>query len=252
MTYFRVAWRASRILAVTLLTFLLVLASRVLKPLASSPALSLRNRAYGLWARDFCRSLGIETRVRGTPPSGRFLLVSNHLGYTDIPLLAAHTDATFVAKADLSGWPLLGTIMRTADTIFIDRARKRDLVRVMKQVSSRLKDGLGVVIFPEGTTGNGEKILRFKPSLLELAARHGEPVYYATITYRTGAAAPPARDIVCWWDDTPFAEHLLRLLALDGFEATLEFGDKPLWEPDRKVLADRLWNAMSNDFPPDG
>jgi 1-acyl-sn-glycerol-3-phosphate acyltransferase len=80
----------------------------------------------------------------------------------------------------------------------------------------------------------------FRPPLLESAARAGLPVWYATISYRTPDGWPPAREVVCWWADMSFGPHLLKLLGLPGFDARLVFGEQPVVESDRKLLAKRL------------
>ena len=250
MSWLRALVRGLRIAAVTLAASLAVLVARLLRPLVPGPAQRLRNRTFRFWARDFCRSLGMRIETVGPRPEGSFYLVCNHVSYVDIPLLAAHVDAAFVAKADLRRWPLLGLAFGTADTIFIDRGRKRDLLRVTDRVARCLERGLGVVVFPEGTSSNGESLLRLKPSLLQLAAETGRPVSYATLSYRTARGLPSAQKVVCWWDSTPFLRHLFRLLSLPGFEARLEFGPRPIHDPDRKVLASRLHAAMERRFQP--
>lgn len=248
--YLRVLGRAPWILVITCMSSSAVLLARPLALFAPRAHARVRAAVVRAWGTGFCHALGVRVTVRGTCPRGRFLLVSNHLSYVDIPLLAAHVDASFVAKADLSRWPLLGWAFRLAGTIFIDRGRKRDLLRVMESVARRLDAGEGVIIFPEATVGSGDGLLAFKPSLLELAARKVEPVGYATLSYRTSPGSPPTQDIVCWWDGTPFLKHFLRLLTLDGFDATLTFGREPIVDRDRKALADRLRAAMIADFEP--
>ena len=248
--YSRVLIRALRLLAVTLASSATVLAAKLLTPLVPALYPKARNRALNFWGASFCRAARMRVTILGPRPRGRFLLISNHLSYTDIPLLAAHLETTFVAKADLGQWPLLGRIFRLAGTIFIDRGRKRDVLRVMDSVGDQLRNGGGVVIFAEGTSGRGDEILRLKPSLLELPAKEKEPVYYATINYRTPEDCPAASDSVCWWDGTHFIVHFLRLLSLPGFEATLVFGKRPIIDQDRKALAERLRAAMLEDFQP--
>ncbi len=196
-----------------------------------------------------CRIMGLRVEVEGEAPQGRFYLVANHVSYVDIVLLASLIPAAFVAKADLARWPILGWMFLSADTIFIDRGRKRDLLRVMKRVQKCLDRELGVLVFPEGTSSKGEEVLRFKPSLLQLAAERGHAVHYATLSYRAPGRRP-AHQMVCWWDDTPFVRHLLRLLGLPYFEASVRFGNEPIHAGDRKQLAQQLRSAMAASFTP--
>jgi 1-acyl-sn-glycerol-3-phosphate acyltransferase len=135
-------------------------------------------------------------------------------------------------------------------TLLIDRAARRDLLRVGRAIEERLAAGEGVILFPEGTTGRGDALLPFKASLLEFAARSGLPVWYATVGYRTPPGAPPPAETVCWWGDDPFLPHLLRLMRVPRVEATLSFGPEPIADRDRKRLAARLRAAMEELFEP--
>ncbi len=241
-----------RVPAIALVSLLAAGALVVVRPLvlvAAHRQLAVRNAIFLWWGRTICRLMGMRVEVEGEAPRGRFFLVANHVSYVDVVLLASQVSAAFVAKSTLANWPLMGWMFLAADTIFIDRARKRDILRVMARVRGCLERDLGVLIFPEGTSTRGEEILRFKPSLLQLAAERDQPVHHVTLTYR--APGPrPAHEMVCWWDDTPFVSHLLRLLALPHFDATLRFGSEPILAEDRKVLADRLRSAMTETFTP--
>lgn len=205
---------------------------------------------FGAWSRSLLRIFGIRLAVLGPPPRPPFLLVANHLSWVDILVLGATTGATFVARADIEGWPLAGPVCQAVDTIFIDRASKRDLLRVAALVEARLAADAGVVLFAEGTTSRGDRILPFKPALLEVAAQSDAAVHYATLAYRTPSGEPPASQAVCWWGDAPFAPHALRLLALPRVDARLTFGPAPIRDADRKRLAARLREAMEAIFEP--
>ena len=223
--------------------------SRPLVLVAPRLQLRFRNAAFKAWGQAMCRIMGARVEVEGAPPTGRFFLVANHLSYFDIMLIASQAPAAFVAKASLARWPLLGWMFLVSDTIFIDRGRKRDLLRVMQRVQKCLDRGMGVLIFPEGTSSKGEEVLRLKPSLLQLPAEQGHAVHYATLSYRS-PGIEPAHETVCWWDDTPFPTHFVRLLGLPYFEASLRFGATPISDADRKVLADNLRAAMARSFKP--
>lgn len=236
------------LVSLTLVCYMALLLILPLRRLAPHWRTRLRNRVFRTWSRGFGRIVGMRVALRGTPPIGSFFLVTNHVSYMDIPLLAMFVDAAFVAKVDLRGWPFLGHAFHTAETIFIDRGRKRDVVRVMREIEAAHTRGLGVVVFPEGTSGNGEEILPFKPSLLESAAVRDLPVCWACITYRSPPGWPRARDTICWWGDTPFLPHFLEFVRLPWFEAVLEFGQETFHDPDRKLLAERLRTAMLERF----
>lgn len=209
-----------------------------------------RMRVFQRWARRMASALGMRIEVRGEPPRPPFFLVSNHLGYVDIFLLGSALPCTFVAKAEVADWPVIGAMCKSVNTMFIDRTHKRDIPRVLDRITALLDSRQGVVFFPEGTSTSGERVQRFRPSLLEAAARGSIPVRYATLSYSTPAGSSPARHSVCWWGGTGFAEHLLRLLQLPEFGATLTFGEEPIVAADRKSLADRLHAAVAANFEP--
>ncbi len=245
----RALLRAPLVASACLLASAIMVAARPLILVAPRLQLAIRNAAFRWWGRIMCRIMGIRVEVEGAAPSGRFYLVSNHLSYVDIIVLASEISAAFIAKVDLARWPILGWMFLSADTIFIDRGRKRDLLRVMQRAQKCLDRELGVLVFPEGTSSKGEEILGLKPSLLQLAAERGHPVHYATLSYRA-PGGQPAHQVVCWWDDTPFLSHVLRLLGLPSFEASVRFGSEPVLAGDRKVLAERLRSAMADSFTP--
>lgn len=184
--------------------------------------------------------LRVELRVSGSPPGPPFLLVTNHLSYLDVVILASLLPGLFVAKAEVCRWPLLGPICRGFGTIFIDREDRRDLPRVLAEIEKALVCGEGVVLFPEGTSSPGDEVGPFRSPLLAVAARKGLAVHYAALGYQTPEDAPPARLSVCWWGDMDFVPHLISLFRLPRIEASLAFGTEPVVEADRKRLAERL------------
>ena len=197
------------------------------------------------------RILGIETAVEGLPPQSPFLLVSNHQSYVDIFVLAGEADCTFVAKADILDWPFFGRICQSVDTVFIDRGRRRDVVRAGEHMSQVLQEGRGVTLFAEGTTSAGDSILPLKTSLLAGAASGELPVHFATVAYRTGNGAAPAQETVSWVGDARLGPHLWRLVQLDKIYATVVFGENPIQDNDRKRLAHRLRNSMLARYIPE-
>jgi 1-acyl-sn-glycerol-3-phosphate acyltransferase len=201
-----------------------------------------RHWIFRTWSRGVARMTGMRIRVAGRAPAPPFLLVANHLSYVDIVLLAAHLDCVFVAKHDVRNWPLLGLMVQSMDTIFIDRTNLRDVVRVNDQIDRAVRTGDGVVLFAEGTSSPGVRVLPLKPSLLQLAAQRNLPVSHASITYNHPA--------VCWWGDMTFAGHFFDLLKLSHFEAKLVFGDGPVQEADRKLLARQLHRRIEEKFTP--
>jgi 1-acyl-sn-glycerol-3-phosphate acyltransferase len=215
---------------------------------------AVRRLLFALWARGAVRVIGLKVTRQGPLPRRPFVLVANHLSYVDIILLARHLNVVFVAKADLASWPVAGPIIASVDTIFVDRERKRDLVSVNRRIAAALDAGEGVVLFPEGTSSDGEQVLKLMPSLLGVAADNGWPVWHAGITYRTPQGELPASQVVSYFGDDAFGPHLLRLLEVPKIEAHLRIGATPLHGADRKDLARRLRDAIIRQrrdaFPP--
>jgi len=215
--------------------------------------LAWRIRCARSWSRLLARIIGLTIRLRGKPPEPPFFLVTNHLGYIDIIILEALVSGFFVAKSDIARWPVVGTILQAANTIFIEQNRKTDIPRVLTRVEKTLEGGLGVILFPEAGAGSGESLLPFRSPLLEVAVRGKLPVSYAALRYETETGQPPAAGAVHWNDDMPLPEHLYRLLQLPGFSGTIHFGNERIIEEDRKVLAARLRDAVEgllNDTHP--
>jgi 1-acyl-sn-glycerol-3-phosphate acyltransferase len=181
-------------------------------------------------------------RVEGEVPAGPLLLCPNHLTYLDILVVASVAGPVFVSMADLIGWPLLGPLSRLGGTVYLDRARKRDAARAAEQVGAYLDRGLRVAAFLEGGAGDGSRVLRFRPPLLEPACRRGVPCAAVSIRYTLPADAGGDAAVathVAWADDTPIAAHAMRFLRIRRTEVRVVV-HRPRTGPDRKALAAAL------------
>lgn len=219
-------------------------------PLRADRGAALRLALFHHWSRGAARIVGLRIERGGAPPRGPFLLVANHLSYLDVIVLGASLRATFVAKADVARWPLVGRLCAAVGTVFIDRARKRDLLRVLPVLEQRLGAGGGVVVFPEGTTSDGSRVLPFRSPLFAAAVRSSAPAYVATLTYETPYDAPHPSRAVCWWGDMDFLPHLLELLRLEKSTARVTFGRHPIADTDRKRLARTTRSEIVRRFVP--
>lgn len=209
-----------------------------------------RQRIFGAWTWSFVSISNMRIEVIGTPPQPPFFLVTNHLSYTDIPAIRNAAKGIFVAKAEVETWPVAGRICRDMGTIFIDRSNRRDIPRAGELIVERLDMGEGVVVFPEGKATNGADVDPFNSSFLEFAARGDIPVSYASITYTTPEGETPANQAACWWENISFFAHLWRLFKVSEYTATITFGEQPVMNPDRKLLAAELRQRVAETFVP--
>jgi 1-acyl-sn-glycerol-3-phosphate acyltransferase len=208
-----------------------------------------RRRWYRAWARSVLAISGIELEVVGTPPHGPCLLVSNHVGYADIPVLAAASGSLFVSMAEVRRWPGLGFMAARMGTIFLQRGSKRALPGAVEALQRRLADGEVVTLFPEGGNSDGRALRPFWPALFAAPARLGAPVAWAALHYATDPADPPASRAVAWFRE-PIWRHAPRFLGLRGVRARVTFGAGTLRSSDRKQLARELRARVESVFEP--
>ncbi len=250
---YRILRATIRLVLLTVVTILLQtiwLVGKAMLPRFSRARRRLRKFILNSWGKSLAGIIGMRIKVIGEPPQPPFFLVANHLSYVDILAIAAHLECVFVAKGEIEKWPVMGWLAGGIGTIFIDRKNFQDIPRVIGLINEKLDEGLGVMLFPEGTSTMGDRLMPFSPALLEPAARAAYPVSYATISYRTPDDEPPAHAAVCWWGDMDFAPHLMKLLLISKFEATVVFGEDAIQADDRKLLARSLWNAVNDNFIP--
>jgi 1-acyl-sn-glycerol-3-phosphate acyltransferase len=179
----------------------------------------------------------LEVRTAGPVPA-RGLLVSNHLGYLDIFLLASITPVVFVSKREIKFWPVVGWLTQMGGTLFVDRTRRVQVGLVNDEIQAALNRGALVVLFPEGGSSNGQTVLPFKSSLLEPAVQTTHPLTVSAIQY-----AIEDGDVVrevCYWGDHTFFPHLLNLLGKRAVRANVRFAPFQRTGADRKQLAVQL------------
>jgi lyso-ornithine lipid O-acyltransferase len=183
------------------------------------------------------RYFQIKAQATGPVPA-HGLLISNHLSYLDILVLSSLTPAVFVSKHDVKYWPVFGQFAVLAGTVFVDRTRRFQVGQVNDEITAALNEGALVVLFPEGTSSNGQTLLPFKSSLLEPATNPAWPLAIGWIHYEIDDG--DAGKEVCYWGDHTFFPHMLNLLSKRRVRATVRFGPCPVRNGDRKELAQRL------------
>jgi 1-acyl-sn-glycerol-3-phosphate acyltransferase len=192
-------------------------------------------------SRRALRIFQLTPRVIGTIPS-RGLLISNHVSYLDIPVLSCITPAVFVSKREVKFWPVFGQFAQLAGTIFVDRERRTQVGKINRDIEDALAEGALVVLFPEGTSSNGQVVLPFKSSLLEPAAQLAHPVWVSHLQYSLDDG--DAGREVCYWGDHKFLTHVLNLLGKRTIRATVRFASFQPTGGDRKQLAVQLREAV--------
>lgn len=210
----------------------------------------LRRGIHRMWGRGLLWGLGARVTVTGPRPKAPYFLVANHLSYVDTFLLAGTVGGSFVARADMAGWPVWGWMMRKAYQVFIDREDMRDATRVLGLIGEVLDKGDGVILFPEAGCTRGNTVRQFRPALFQVAASRNAPVHWAAITYATPPGCPAAGDDVVWWRHEEFLDHFERFLRLPYFHANVTFCPEPIVAPDRKQLAARAHAEVSRHFVP--
>ena len=229
----------------------------VLMPLqAVAVAFRLRLReSLPLWYHGrCCRILGIRVERRGRPSDARpTLFVSNHSSYLDISVLASLVRASFVAKAEVSRWPFFGWLAKLQRTVFVER-RARRTADHRNDIVARLEQGDNLVLFPEGTSDDGNRVLPFKSGLLAAAACEvgGEPVTVqpVSISYTRLDGLPLGRHLrplFAWYGDMDMVPHLWQLAGLGRLTVVVHF-HRPVRLRDfdsRKALSDHCHREVS-------
>ncbi len=189
------------------------------------------------WLHRVCQeglqAIHLQLTVRGTPPT-HGLIVSNHLSYLDILCYSAAVPCVFVSKAEVEQWPIFGKYARWSGSVFVRRHDRGDAARANVQVGETLKDGIPVVLFPEGTTTDGHSILRFHSTMLQPAIDVGAPITPCAIAYKLDDG-DPAREIA-WWGDMTLMPHVWNMMSKKRISATICFGDPIQPGCDRKKV----------------
>ena len=192
------------------------------------------------WSARLLRRAGLSLRVHGQPRPGGALLVANHVSWLDIAALhAACPQARFVSKADVKRWPLLGWLIAGAGTLFIERERKRDAMRMVHEMAAALQRGETVAVFPEGTTGAGPAVLPFHANLLQAAIAVAAPIQPVALRYsEPGQAFAWSAQYI---GDTTLVASIWRVLSARGLAVELAFlPPEGSAHADRRALAAHL------------
>jgi 1-acyl-sn-glycerol-3-phosphate acyltransferase len=200
------------------------------------------------WSARLLRLIGVRLTVSGAPREGASLLLANHVSWLDIATLhAACGRARFVSKADVLAWPLLGWLIRHVGTLFIERERKRDALRVVHEVAACLQRGDTIAVFPEGTTGPGDRVLPFHANLLQAAIAVAAPIQLAVLRYsEPGMTLSTAAQYI---DDTTLIQSIWRVISARGLAVELRFlSSHATAHADRRALAEHMRGEIQQEL----
>ena len=202
----------------------------------------------------FVRAVGVRVRVLGEmarPRDGRAVVyVCNHSSWVDIAVLGGRLEGCFVAKDDVSRWPIIRTLARLGRTVFVSRQRASTL-RERDDMQARLAAGDGLILFPEGTTSDGARVLPFRSAFFAIAAHDPAPIIQPVcIVYDRLGGLPlgrVSRTAFSWYGDMDIAGHFAGFGQLRGMRASVVL-HQPL-DPrdfkDRKALAEAVWQIVA-------
>jgi lyso-ornithine lipid O-acyltransferase len=243
--------RAAIILALFLITVAIFIPTQALLLVLRLPG----SRAWPHRYLQFLTALlGIKIDVRGEMvQGGPVLIAANHVSYLDILILSALGEIAFIAKTQVGGWPLFGQGARVMRTIFVDRDRRQRAMHDRNQIQDRLRSGDALVLFPEGTSTDGNSVAPFKSSLLSVAeidlsdreAKMGRPyrarVQPVSLAYTKLNGVPMGRrnrPLFAWYGDMDLVGHLWHALVAGPIDVTVHFHPPVTVEQlgDRKAL----------------
>ncbi len=213
-----------------------------------------RDRLPVWYHRRCCRLLGFRVVRRGKPErDGPVLFVSNHCSYLDITVLGSLVPASFVAKAEIARWPLFGALAKLQRSVFVDRQSFR-AVKHRDEMSERLEAGDNLILFPEGTSSDGNRVLPFKSSLLSVAELRpgGRPltVQPVSIAYTLLDGLPMGRYLrpfFAWYGDMDMASHMWQWAGLGRLTVVVRFHEPVTLARfgSRKVLSEYCYAVIS-------
>jgi len=218
---------------------------------------------WGFIAVNFYRLLRvllrIRVRVNGEPVRDRAVLyISNHVSWVDIVVIGSLSPVAFVAKSEVRNWPLVGITAEIQRTVFVDRARKHQTSDAIGEIVKRLASGTSVVLFAEGTSSDGNRVLPFRSALVgaikhaaENGGAAGALIQPMSICYTGQHGIPMGRQhrpLVAWYGDLDFMSHIKAFIERGAVDAVVNYGE-PIpadGEADRKAMTKSLESVVRN------
>jgi 1-acyl-sn-glycerol-3-phosphate acyltransferase len=214
----------------------------------------LRRTLPNFYHRVLCRIVGINIRVVGECVGGHpLMIVSNHVSWLDITVITAVAPVIFVAKSEVATWPVFGQLAKLQRSVFVDRNRRHKTAEVTAEIAQRITGGDPVVLFGEGTSSDGNRVLPFRTALIGAArdtlaeAGHSRRVWLQpmSIAYHGLLGIPLGRQhrpLIAWYGDFKMLPHLAGVLRRGGVDVTVSWGEPFAFDDgsDRKQVAREL------------
>jgi 1-acyl-sn-glycerol-3-phosphate acyltransferase len=242
MTVIRAVWRLLRVALHGLHGLLLVLLR------FGSMSATQRHGVVAWWSAKMLRVMGLRLVVQGKFRPGAKLVVANHVSWIDIMAIhAVCPEARFVSKADVQKWPLLNRLVSAGGTLYIEREKRRDALRVVHQMAEALNSGDTVAVFPEGTTGDGHTLLPFHANLLQAAIATATPVQ--PVALRFSDAGNVVSTAAQYLGDTTLVQSLWRLACGNQVVVRLQvMTAQGTAHADRRALAEHLRATIGEEL----
>jgi 1-acyl-sn-glycerol-3-phosphate acyltransferase len=213
--------------------------------------LRLQRTIPHLYHRVLCALIGVRIREVGARSTANpALILSNHVSWLDICVISALAPVVFVAKSEVARWPLFGWLAKLQRTIFINRQARHQTGAATREIAGRLLGGDAVVLFAEGTSSDGTRVLPFRSSLVG-AVHHAlgattnhthvivQPMSLAYVGFGGVPMGRGLRERVAWYGDADLIPHLLHVLASGAVDVTVSWGEATAYDmsADRKAIA---------------
>lgn len=187
--------------------------------------------------RLLCKLIGIRVTVKGTPVTDRPVMIcANHTSYLDIPVMSTVAPVSFIAKSEVATWPLFGQMAKLQRTVFVERERRTKTREHRNQIHARIVEGDTLILFPEGTSNNGNGVLPFKSALMSVAQMSVvdedgalddmvmvQPVSLAYTHIHGIPMGRHYRPFFAWYGDMDLVPHLWDVFKLGPFDVVLEY-----------------------------
>lgn len=181
------------------------------------------------WLRHLLPAIGVRIQVRGAPPDFPSILMCNHRSYLDPAVLLLDAHAYPVSKAEVEKWPMVGYGAKVSGVLFLKRESADSRKRTLNGIAEKLREGLPVILFPEGTTHSEPTTSAFKPGGFRLAATEGIPIVPVAIDYASTADH--------WTGNDTFLPHFIHRFGEREMRVQVRYGEA-IWNDDPQATLD--------------